>query len=55
MCVPQCVYVYHMCVMPVDARRGRWILLEQKFQACVSCHISAGNQTPVLCKSNEFS
>lgn len=56
-----CVYVsafLSLCVQcvqkPSEARR-LWGSLELELQVLVSCHVGAGSQTLVLCKSSKHS
>lgn len=49
MCIsvlPECTSVHHMCVVPEEDRRGRWILWD--WSTVVSCHVNAGDETTVL-------
>lgn len=46
----------HMCLVPQDIRRGRWLdLLELELQMILHHHMSAGNQTQVLSENNTCS
>jgi hypothetical protein len=44
-----CVYVSHAFLVSVESEED---VVTLKLQMVVSCHVGAGNQTQVLCKSN---
>jgi hypothetical protein len=45
--------VLHVCLVPVEIRRRALDSRELGLWTVVSCHVGAGNQTQVLCKSRE--
>jgi hypothetical protein len=46
-CLPECMSVHHVCVVPEDARTGVR-LLGLELQMVVSLHMGTGNRTWVL-------
>ena len=57
--VYECTVCMQICApmscSAAEVRRGHQIPLELELQTVVSCHVSAGNGTQVLCKSNQYS
>lgn len=46
--LPVCTSVYHMCVVPEEARRGCWVFWDWSYIWVVAGHTGAGSHSQVL-------
>lgn len=52
---PVCVYVHHVCVVPMEFERGQHRILDLKPQVVVNLHVGAWKQTQIPCKNSKSS